>query len=149
MRRLLLILAVLGLAVGLVAGPTPAPQADAHFLEAGAVMAEPLPNGCLVNSTYGNFGSNGFAQITLRPGLSGACSLSTAVEVTVAINGVVRSQYCSIAGTIDNPASALCVLSISPTVTLRAVRPGAAFAMRVVAINLNGYRYETTHGAFG
>lgn len=146
MRRILVALAAVTLALGLV-GATPEP-ADAHYMPEGAITWEPFPGGCLLESTYGTFG-NGFAQITLRPGLSPACSLSTAVEVTTAHDGHVHSRYCSIAGVIDNPPTSFCVLSINPTVTLRAVQPGTAFAMRVVAINLNGVRYETTHGAFG
>lgn len=145
MRRLLLVLAVLGL---VVAHDTPA--ADAHFLPAFTETVDGSA-GCYVASQYGTYGTNGFAMIRLIPGASPYCDFRTAVEVTVAVNGVVRSQYCSMGSAIDNP-SVRCNLTLPPGgVTVMAAWPGgAAFAMRVRTVSfVNNVDQTTTHGAFG
>ncbi len=147
-RCLLPLLAVLGLVV-----VHDAPAADAHFLPAFTQTVDGT-SGCYVASQYGTYGTNGFAMIRLIPGASPYCDFATAVEVTVAINGVVRSQYCSMGAAIDNP-TVRCNLTLAPEgITVMAAWPGgAAFAMRVTTVSFVGSGAPTTqiatHGAFG
>ena len=141
MRRLLLIL---GLVVGL--GLASAPAADAHFMVAGQVTTDGFRGECFVEASYVTFGQ-GVAQVKIRSGEGGQCSLSSAVEVTTAYQGHVEGRSCSLANAVDGATG--CVLrSINP-ITWWATAPGEAFSMRTIIRTVDGRQSIETHGAFG
>lgn len=140
MRKFILLLGALALAVGLTVGPEPA---DAHYLPEYTWYT--ASDHCTHSSLYGSYGSNGFAQMKF---LSEGCSIYTVVEVTTAHSGHTHVQQCSLGSAIFNPEW-WCAADLSGSNTvIQATIHGVALKVRTIACGGPSGCITRSHGAF-